>query len=67
MSRVKALNAAKARELGRPVVQPRPPSELFDDVDASRLEPLAGLLRALGAVRAPGRWSCSRASPRNPA
>jgi HEAT repeat protein len=54
MARVKALNASKARDLGRQVVQPRPPSELFDDVDPSRLAPLAGLLRALGAVRAPG-------------
>ncbi|HEY0093273.1 MAG TPA: HEAT repeat domain-containing protein, partial [Archangium sp.] len=54
MARVKALNAAKARDLGRPVVQQRAPSELFDDVDSSKLEPLAGLLRALGAVKAPG-------------
>ncbi len=54
MARVKALNAAKARDLGRPVVQQRAPSELFDDVDSARLEPLAGLLRALGSVKAPG-------------
>ena len=54
MARVKALNAAKAREQGRPVVQQRAPSELFDDVDAVKLEPLAGLLRALGSVKAPG-------------
>ena len=54
MARVKALNAAKARDMGRPVVQQRAPSELFDDVDSSKLEPLAGLLRALGAVKAPG-------------
>ncbi|PTL85792.1 HEAT repeat domain-containing protein [Vitiosangium sp. GDMCC 1.1324] len=54
MSRVKALNAAKARSLGRPVVQQRVPTELFDDVESSRLEPLAGLLRALGSVKAPG-------------
>jgi HEAT repeat protein len=52
--RVKALNAARAREAGRVVVQPRVPTELVDDVDASRLEPLAALLRALGAVKAPG-------------
>ncbi len=54
MARVKALNAAKARNLGRPVVQQRVPTELFDDMESSRLEPLAGLLRALGAVKAPG-------------
>jgi HEAT repeat protein len=54
LARVKALNAAKARNLGRPVVQQRAPTELFDDVESSRLEPLAGLLRALGAVQAPG-------------
>ncbi|HEX8435670.1 HEAT repeat domain-containing protein [Archangium sp.] len=54
MARVRALNAAKARNLGRPLVQQRVPTELFDDVEASRLEPLAGLLRALGAVKAPG-------------
>jgi HEAT repeat protein len=54
MARVKALNAAKARSRGRPVVQQRAPAELFDDVEPSRLEPLAGLLRALGSVKAPG-------------
>jgi HEAT repeat protein len=54
MARVKALNAAKARNLGRPVVQQRVPTELFDDVESARLEPLAGLLRAIGAVKAPG-------------
>ncbi|WNG47531.1 HEAT repeat domain-containing protein [Archangium minus] len=54
MSRVKALNAAKARDLGRPVVQQRAPTELFDDVESPQLEPLAGLLRALGSVKAPG-------------
>jgi HEAT repeat protein len=54
LARVKALNAAKARNLGRPVVQQRVPTELFDDVDSSQLEPLAGLLRALAAVKAPG-------------
>ncbi|MCY1078081.1 HEAT repeat domain-containing protein [Archangium lansingense] len=54
MARVKALNAAKARDLGRPVVRQRTPAELFDDVESSRLEPLAGLLRALGSVKAPG-------------
>ncbi|WP_375764982.1 HEAT repeat domain-containing protein [Archangium gephyra] len=54
MARVKALNAAKARDMGRPVVQQRAPAELFDDVDSARLEPLAGLLRALGSVKAPG-------------
>jgi HEAT repeat protein len=54
LARVKALNAAKARGLGRPVVQQRVPTELFDDVDSPQLEPLAGLLRALAAVKAPG-------------
>ncbi|HYO51990.1 HEAT repeat domain-containing protein [Archangium sp.] len=54
MARVKALNAARARGLGRPVVRQRAPAELFDDVEPSRLEPLAGLLRALGSVQAPG-------------
>ncbi|WP_257446006.1 HEAT repeat domain-containing protein [Archangium lipolyticum] len=54
LARVKALNAAKARGLGRPVVQQRVPTELFDDVDSAQFEPLAGLLRALAAVKAPG-------------
>ena len=30
------------------------PTELFDDVEPARLVPLAGLLPALGAVKAPG-------------
>jgi HEAT repeat protein len=53
LGRVRALNNAKARNLGRPVVQPRVPTELFDDVEPARLEPLAGLLRALGSLKAP--------------
>ena len=53
MARVKALNAARARNLGRPTGQ-RVPTELFDDVESARLEPLAGLLRALGSIKAPG-------------
>ncbi|TQF08833.1 HEAT repeat domain-containing protein [Myxococcus llanfairpwllgwyngyllgogerychwyrndrobwllllantysiliogogogochensis] len=52
--RVKALNAQRARDSGRPVVKPRVPTELFDDVEAERLVPLATLLRALGSLRAPG-------------
>jgi len=55
MARVKALNAARARNLGRPTgQQQRVHTELFDDVEDARLEPLAGLLRALGSVKAPG-------------
>jgi hypothetical protein len=54
MARVKALNVARARGLGRPLVQPRVPAELSEDVEPARLEPLAGLLRALGSVQAPG-------------
>jgi HEAT repeat protein len=54
LARVKALNAAKARSQGQASVQVRAPAELFEDVEPARLEPLAGLLRALGAVRAPG-------------
>ena len=54
LARVRALNASKARGQGRPTVQQRVPTELVDDVEPSRLEPLAGLLRALGAVKAPG-------------
>ncbi|MFY1828291.1 HEAT repeat domain-containing protein [Myxococcus fulvus] len=52
--RVKALNAQRAKDAGRTVVKPRVPSELFDDVDAERLVPLATLIRALGTLRAPG-------------
>ncbi|QSQ26041.1 HEAT repeat domain-containing protein [Pyxidicoccus parkwayensis] len=52
--RVKALNAARAREAGQPVVQHRVPTELYDDVEAERLAPLATLLRALGTLKAPG-------------
>ncbi|MCP3142361.1 HEAT repeat domain-containing protein [Pyxidicoccus xibeiensis] len=54
MERVKALNATRARESGRAVVQPRVPTELHDDVEPERLAPLATLLRALGALKAPG-------------
>ncbi|QSQ15659.1 HEAT repeat domain-containing protein [Myxococcus landrumensis] len=52
--RVKALNAQRARESGRPVVKPRVPTELFDDVEPARLVPLATVLRALAMLRAPG-------------
>ncbi|NVJ27581.1 HEAT repeat domain-containing protein [Myxococcus sp. AM011] len=52
--RVKALNAQRARASGRPVVKPRVPTELFDDVEPERLVPLATLLRSLGTLRAPG-------------
>ncbi|WP_224363223.1 HEAT repeat domain-containing protein [Hyalangium versicolor] len=54
LDRVRALNAQRAREAGRVVVQPRVPSELYDDVEPLSLEPLAAVLRALGAVKAPG-------------
>jgi HEAT repeat protein len=54
LERVKALNAARAREAGRPVVRPRVPTELYDDVDPERLRPLATLLEALGTLKAPG-------------
>lgn len=52
--RVRARNAQLAREAGRVLVQPRVPEELADDVEPSKLEPLAAVLRALGAVKAPG-------------
>ncbi|MBN1203589.1 MAG: HEAT repeat domain-containing protein [Myxococcaceae bacterium] len=52
--RVRARNAQVAREAGRVLVQPRAPAELYDDVEPLRLEPLAAVLRALGAVKAPG-------------
>jgi HEAT repeat protein len=54
LDRVRARNAQLAREAGRVVVQPRVPAELFDDVEPLRLEPLAAVMRALGAVKAPG-------------
>ncbi|WP_044184599.1 HEAT repeat domain-containing protein [Hyalangium minutum] len=52
--RVRALNAQRAREAGRVLVQPRVPTELYDDVEPLSLQPLAAVLRALGAVKAPG-------------
>jgi len=52
--RVRELNAQRAKNSGRVQVQPRVPSELFDDVEQVRLEPLAAVLRALGALKAPG-------------
>lgn len=52
--RLQALNAARAKDAGRVVVPPRVPSELSDDVDPAKLEPLARLLTGLGAVKAPG-------------
>ncbi|GHG77623.1 HEAT repeat domain-containing protein [Comamonas sp. JC664] len=54
LGRVKELNAARARETGRDVVRHRVPTELYDDVSPERLVPLATLLRALGALKAPG-------------
>jgi HEAT repeat protein len=54
LERVKTLNATRARESGREVVQPRTPTELYDDVDPERVAPLATLLRALGTLKAPG-------------
>jgi len=52
--RVRALNAQRAKDTGRVQIQPRVPGELFDDVEPVRLEPLAAVLRALGALKAPG-------------
>lgn len=52
--RLQALNAARAKEAGRVVVPPRVPSELGDDVESAKLEPLATLLTGLGALKAPG-------------
>jgi HEAT repeat protein len=52
--RVKALNAARAKEAGQSVVQHRVPTELYDDVEPERLVPLATVLRALGTLKAPG-------------
>ncbi|EAU61844.1 HEAT repeat domain-containing protein [Stigmatella aurantiaca] len=52
--RVRSLNAQRARDAGQVQVQPRVPSELYDEVEPQRLEPLAAVLRALGAVKAPG-------------
>ena len=54
LERVKTLNATRARESGQTVVQHRTPTELYDDVEPQRLAPLATLLRALGALKAPG-------------
>ncbi|WP_043711323.1 HEAT repeat domain-containing protein [Corallococcus macrosporus] len=54
LGRVKELNAARVRESGRDVVRHRVPTELYDDVAAERLVPLATLLRALGTLKAPG-------------
>jgi cellulose synthase operon protein C len=51
---VRARNAQRAREAGKIVVQPRAPAELYDDVEPEKLEPLAAVLRALGALKAPG-------------
>jgi HEAT repeat protein len=52
--RVRALNAQRARDAGRVMVQPRVPAELVEDMEPLILEPLAAVLRALGAVKAPG-------------
>ncbi|WP_375744992.1 HEAT repeat domain-containing protein [Corallococcus interemptor] len=52
--RLQALNAARAKQAGRVVVPPRVPSELSDDVEPAKLQPLATLLTALGALKAPG-------------
>jgi HEAT repeat protein len=51
---VRARNAQRARDTGKVVVAPRAPTELYDDVEVEKLEPLATVLRALGAVKAPG-------------
>ncbi|CAM3112672.1 HEAT repeat domain-containing protein [Corallococcus sp. ZKHCc1 1396] len=52
--RLQALNATRAKDAGRVVVPPRIPSELSDDVDPAKLQPLATLLTGLGALKAPG-------------
>jgi HEAT repeat protein len=51
--RLQALNVARAKEAGRVVVPPRVPSELSDDVEPAKMQPLATLLTALGALKAP--------------
>lgn len=52
--RIRTLNAQRAKDAGRVQVQPRVPAELADDVEPLKLEPFAAVLRALGAVKAPG-------------
>ncbi|WP_373371207.1 HEAT repeat domain-containing protein [Stigmatella ashevillensis] len=52
--RVRNLNAQRARDAGRVQIQPRVPSELYEEVEPQRFEPLAAVLRALGALKAPG-------------
>ncbi|HEX8702267.1 MAG TPA: HEAT repeat domain-containing protein [Myxococcaceae bacterium] len=52
--RIRALNAQRAKDAGRVQVQQRVPGELVDDVEEQKLEPLAAVLRALGALKAPG-------------
>ncbi|MDY7231085.1 HEAT repeat domain-containing protein [Hyalangium rubrum] len=52
--RVRSLNAQRAREAGRVQVEARVPSELYEDVEPAKLEPLAAVLRALGTLKAPG-------------
>lgn len=52
--RIRALNEAKAQQAGKVLAQPRPPTELIDDVTEEQLKPLAAILRALGKLQAPG-------------
>lgn len=49
-----ALDEARAKSAGRPIVEPRPPAELVDDASEEQLRPLAAAIRALGALKAPG-------------
>jgi len=55
--RLRALDEARAKAAGRPVVAARAPVELVDDTSEEQLRPLAAAIRTLGAVKANGAFA----------
>lgn len=54
MAKVNALNAARAADAGRAIIEATPPSEVVDDASEEQLKVLTALVRGLGRLKAPG-------------
>jgi HEAT repeat protein len=54
MAKVNALNAARAADAGRAIIEVTPPSEVVDDASEDQLKVLTAMVRALGRLKAPG-------------
>lgn len=53
-NRVQALDAARAREAGKTLLEPRVPREIIDDAAEEEVKVLAAILRALGKLKVDG-------------